>query len=163
MKFSTSTSGRDIAAFSLVEILASLIVLVFAAVGITAAWKLADTKALVARLDDRATRILREYYELQTFAPDYLFFEGYSSNGAPDVTGLPLKRGSSRSGFLYHPRMASAENGLSAETFADRFPYAVSLSSDGATLTISYELPTPFGGGVPGNKQISLSPRTAAQ
>jgi type II secretory pathway pseudopilin PulG len=163
MKINDSVLGTDIAGFSLIEILASLTVLVLAAVGITAAWKLADTKALVARLDDRATRILREYYELQTFAPDYLFIEAYSSNGDPNITGLPLKQGTSRQGFLYHPRLAPAENGPLTETFADRFPYTVSLSSDGTTLTVSYDLPAPFGGGAPGIKQIGLSPRSAAQ
>src|SRR5580704_11214719 len=53
--------------FSLIEVLASCMVLSFAAIGITAVWRLADSKALLARLDHRASRILREYYELQTF------------------------------------------------------------------------------------------------
>jgi type II secretory pathway pseudopilin PulG len=154
---------RGIAAFSLVEILASLTVLAAAAVGITAAWKLAETKALVARLDERATRILQEYYESQRFAPDYLFLDGYSSIGDAEATGQPLRRGTSRLGFLYHPRLSPAEDRLSPETFADRFPYTISFSSDGATLTISYELPPPFQGKAPRTKQIGLGPRNGSQ
>src|SRR6516225_5680808 len=57
------------AAFSLVEVLASLFILTLSAVGITAAWRLADYQELLTRADRRAERILREYYELQTFAP----------------------------------------------------------------------------------------------
>src|ERR1700726_1301940 len=57
------------AAFSLVEVLARLFVLTISAVGITAAWRLADYQELLTRADRRAERVLRQYYELQTFAP----------------------------------------------------------------------------------------------
>src|SRR5579859_3310843 len=57
------------AGFSLVEVLASLFILTLSAVGITAAWRLADYQELLTRADRRAERILRQYYELQTFAP----------------------------------------------------------------------------------------------
>src|SRR5689334_2741602 len=61
--------GRLQSAFSLVEVLASLFILTLSAVGITAAWRLADYQELLTRADRRAERILRQYYELQTFAP----------------------------------------------------------------------------------------------
>src|ERR1700752_4169320 len=62
-------SCRHSRGFSLVEVLASCVALSVAAIGITAASRVADYKALLARLDHRSGRILREYYELQTFAP----------------------------------------------------------------------------------------------
>jgi type II secretory pathway pseudopilin PulG len=128
-----------IAAFSLVEILASVVVLASGAVGITAAWRLADQKALVARLDDRATRILREYYELQTFAPDYLFSDAESAGRDPDANGIPLKAGTTRSGYLYHPKKISLDGGLSPTVYEDKVPYTISLSADGTVLTLTYQ------------------------
>src|SRR5262245_29528092 len=59
---STNSGG-----FSLIEVMVSVVVLSVAALGITSVWKLADDKALAARLDERATRILVEYSELQNF------------------------------------------------------------------------------------------------
>ena len=57
--------------FSLIEVIVSAAVHSVATLGITSAWKLADDKALAARLDERSRRILAEYTELQNFAPKY--------------------------------------------------------------------------------------------
>jgi prepilin-type N-terminal cleavage/methylation domain-containing protein len=81
--------------FSLIEVLASCVVLSVAAVGITATWRLADYKALLARLDHRADRILREYYELQAFAPASA--KPFNPNLAEYAPADPV------TGFLYHP------------------------------------------------------------
>src|SRR5260370_34628536 len=84
------------AAFSLVEVLASLFILTLSALGITAAWRLADYQELLTRVDRRAERILRQYYELQTFAPpdSRPFTVDGSPSGQTSVTG-----------YLYHPRL----------------------------------------------------------
>jgi type II secretory pathway pseudopilin PulG len=122
--------------FSLIEVLASCVVLSFAAIGITASWRLADYKALLARLDHRADRILREYYELQTFAP----------KGARPLTDAPPEEYAptdSRSGYLYHPlRLGSSKVN---PQYDDLISYTVGYTSSAAPgtneLTLIYTVP----------------------
>jgi prepilin-type N-terminal cleavage/methylation domain-containing protein len=148
--------------FSLVEILASVVVLSVAALGITAAWRLADQKALAVRLDDRATRILREFYELQTFAPDYLFSNQDISPGEdPDAIGGPLTPGESREGFLYHPRKRG--HAQSGNEYEDEDPFTILLSADGSTLTLTYQSQFLTGNQPAVQKEISLIPRSSAK
>jgi prepilin-type N-terminal cleavage/methylation domain-containing protein len=99
--------------FSLIEVLASCVVLSVAALSIVAMWRLADYKTLLARLDHRADRILREYYELQTFAPAGAkpFNPNLLSDHAPadPVTGFlyhPVKTGSSKENPAYDDLIA---------------------------------------------------------
>jgi prepilin-type N-terminal cleavage/methylation domain-containing protein len=126
--------------FSLIEVLASIVLLSSVAVGLTAVWKLVDQKELAGRLEHRATRILREYYELHTFAPSWAdpFSANYSGSdaGADD----PL------SGFLYHPR-ASGETGTQAKAFGDAIPYTVTFSADGKQLILNYRISSAVGAG----------------
>jgi len=150
------------AGFSLVEVLASVVVLSVAALGITAAWRLADQKALAARLDDRAARILREYYELQTFAPDYLFVNRGSSTGEDtDATDIPLSPGTSRSGYLYHPKKHRSDSNIFE--YEDQIPYTVSLSADGKTLMLTYQSQFISGAAAVVPKQINVNPRSLSQ
>jgi prepilin-type N-terminal cleavage/methylation domain-containing protein len=123
--------------FSLIEILASVIVLSIAALGVTAVWALADQKALHARLDNRVTRILNEYAELQNFAPSD---STDSQSSFDEAGGVPLKPGESRLGYLYHPRNSGGPNGPSQPTFLNEFPYQISFeNAAGGVLTLTYQ------------------------
>ena len=130
-------SGKVSSGFSLIEVLTALVVFSFSALAVTAAWRLADYKALVARLDYRAGRILREYYELLAFAPEnsQLFGRGASSGNL--AVDDPL------SGYLYHPRRVRASDKNTAFFFDNSVPYVISLSPDGKQLRLSYQLPGP--------------------
>jgi prepilin-type N-terminal cleavage/methylation domain-containing protein len=128
----TPTRTYSTAGFSLIEILASVLVLSIAALGVTAVWALADQKALYARLDNRATRILNEYAEFQNFAPSYV---PDSQSSFDEVGGVPLKPGESRQGYLYHPRNA---DGPHQPAFLNEFPYQVSFEN-GGVLTLTYQ------------------------
>jgi prepilin-type N-terminal cleavage/methylation domain-containing protein len=140
--------------FSLIEVLASCVLLSLVAVGITAAWRLADYKALLARLDHRAERILREYYELQSFAPTSA--KPFNSNPiqgyAPED---PL------SGFLYHPLKVNSSKGN--PQYDDLISYAVTYTPGyapgTAQLTLLYTVPG-YGNGSPTDfkKTVILNP-----
>jgi prepilin-type N-terminal cleavage/methylation domain-containing protein len=122
--------------FSLIEVLASCVVLSLAALGITATWRLADYKALLARLDHRADRILREYYELQTFAPGSAkpFPTTPSEGGIPewDDPQDPV------AGFLYHPLKINSPK--TNPQYDDLVSYTIT-SVPGSQLTLTYIVP----------------------
>jgi type II secretory pathway pseudopilin PulG len=124
---------RHLRGFSLVEVLASCVVLSVAAIGITAVWRLADYKALLTRLDHRAERVLREYYELQTFAP----------KGAKPLTDATLPAGYAPqdplNGFLYHPLKSNRPP--NDPQYEDRIPYSINPSLEGGKLTLTYTVP----------------------
>jgi hypothetical protein len=121
------------AAFSLVEVLASLFILTLSAVGITAAWRLADYQELLTRVDRRAERILREYYELQTFAPpDSRPFTASASPSPSPITG-----------YLYYPRQIANQNGSGA--FGNMVPFSISMTNAAAgttQLVLTYTIPS---------------------
>lgn len=118
--------------FSLVEVLASLLVLCAASMAVTAGWRLADYKELATRLDDRARRILRECYEMQTFAP--LENKPFKADGTPNNPSLVQ-------GFLYHPRAQPNAPAPSSGNYLDAVPYTVSISAGGKSMELQYELP----------------------
>ena len=128
-------SGKQSSGFSLVEVLVALVVLSISALAITAAWRLADYKALVARLDYRADRILREYYELLAFAPESAQPFGRGTSSGNLAVEDPL------SGYLYHARRINGSEGNVVPSFYNSVPYVISLSPDGKQLTLSYQLP----------------------
>jgi hypothetical protein len=125
------------AAFSLVEVLASLFILTISAMGITAAWRLADYQELLTRVDRRAERILRQYYELQTFAP-------------PESRPFTVNTASSPStqnaitGYLYHPRLIAGQN--SSNPFGDLIPFSITMTDGSAPnakqLVLTYTVPS---------------------
>jgi hypothetical protein len=122
------------AAFSLVEVLASLLILTLSAGGITAAWRLADYQELLTRVDRRAERILRQYYELQTFAPpDSRPFTVNASAAQSPVTG-----------YLYYPRLIA--NQTSSTPFGKLVPFSISLTNGTAPgtsqLVLIYTIPS---------------------
>jgi type II secretory pathway pseudopilin PulG len=126
-------NSRHCRGFSLIEVLASCMALSVAAIGITAVWRLADYKALMARLDHRAGRILREYYELQTFSPknakpfpDSALPEGYAPHD-------PV------SGYLYHPLKNNSSG--SNPQYDDLIQYSIKSASGSGELTLTYTLP----------------------
>jgi prepilin-type N-terminal cleavage/methylation domain-containing protein len=125
-------------AFSLVEVLVSLFVLSIAAIAITSAWRLADYQELLVRIDRRAERILREYYELQTFAP--------ASYKPFVVTGDSNQQSSRNSitGYLYHPRLIGSQSGQSQ--FGNLIPFTISLTNGNGTvksqLVLTYTVPS---------------------
>jgi prepilin-type N-terminal cleavage/methylation domain-containing protein len=131
--------------FSLIEVIVSAAVLSVATLGITSAWKLADDKALAARLDERSRRILAEYAELQNFAPKYLFGQGTSSPRTDSATqGVPLNPGETRNGFLYHPRRVDPTGRTTANALLDdAIPYKLTLLVDGQgqLMRLTYRLP----------------------
>ncbi|MFZ0502944.1 MAG: hypothetical protein WAM44_04480 [Chthoniobacterales bacterium] len=122
------------AAFSLVEVLASLFILTLSAVGITAAWRLADYQELLTRLDSRAERILRQYYELQTFGP-------------PDSRPFTVNEPSQQTpitGYLYHPRLIAGQTGTGS--FGNLIPFSVSMTNGTppgtSELVLTYTVPS---------------------
>jgi prepilin-type N-terminal cleavage/methylation domain-containing protein len=132
--------------FSLIEVLASAAVLSVATLGITSVWRLADDKALAARLDERAMRILAEYAELQNFAPQYQFEQSRPSSGTGfEDQGLPLNSGELRTGFLYHPRHVDPTGLSSTSTlFDDAVPYQLALITDGQGQLVRLTYQRPF-------------------
>jgi len=131
--------------FSLIEVIVSATVLSLAVLGITSSWKLADDKALAARLEERSMRILAAYAELQNFAPKYLFGQATSSSVTDsEIQGVPLNPGETRNGFLYHPRHVDpAGRGTTNALFDDAIPYELTLlvDSQGQVLRLTYRLP----------------------
>jgi prepilin-type N-terminal cleavage/methylation domain-containing protein len=123
--------GRE-KGFSLVEVLASVLVLSAASLAITAGWRLADYKELAMRLDDRARRILRECYEMQAFAP--VESKPFKADGTPNNLSLVQ-------GFLYHPRAQPNAPAQDSGSYLDAVPYTISISSDGKSMELRYELP----------------------
>jgi hypothetical protein len=121
-------------AFSLVEVLASLFILTLSAVGITAAWRLADYQELLTRADRRAERILREYYELQTFAP--ADSRPFTINTSASPSPSPI------TGYLYYPRLIANQNGSGA--FGKMIPFSISMTNGtaGAQLVLTYTIPS---------------------
>jgi hypothetical protein len=127
-------SPRLQSAFSLVEVLASLFILTLSAVGITAAWRLADYQELLTRADRRAERILREYYELQTFAPA-------DSRPFP-VNALASPSANPITGYLYYPKLIAGHS--SSPQFGKMIPFSVSMTNGttGAQLVLTYTIPS---------------------
>ena len=127
-------SPRLQSAFSLVEVLASLFILTLSAVGITAAWRLADYQELLTRADRRAERILREYYELQTFAP---------ADSRPfTVNALASPSPSPITGYLYYPKLIAGQS--SSPQFGKMIPFSISMTNGttGAQLVLTYTIPS---------------------
>jgi hypothetical protein len=105
---------------------------------------------------------LKEFYELQTFAPDYLFGTSASSVIAgTDETGIPLRPGETKTGFLYHPRKAlSADPSDSTnQQFDNKFPYQITLDVQGRVLTLKYQNVFSNGAGATITKEIFLNTR----
>ena len=120
--------------FSLVEVLASLFILTLSAVGIAAAWRLADYQELLTRADRRAERILREYYELQTFAP---------ADSRPfTVNALASPSPSPITGYLYYPKLIAGQS--SSPQFGKMIPFSISMTNGtaGAQLVLTYTIPS---------------------
>jgi prepilin-type N-terminal cleavage/methylation domain-containing protein len=136
-KRSNAPPLRTHAGFSLVEVLASLFVLTISAVGITAAWRLADYQELLTRADRRAERILRQYYELQTFAPPESRPFAANSSASPSAQAAIT-------GYLYHPRLIAAQAGSSP--FGNQIPFTISMTNGAAPgtnqLVLTYTIPS---------------------
>jgi hypothetical protein len=125
------------AAFSLVEVLASLFILTISAMGITAAWRLADYQELLTRVDRRAERILRQYYELQTFAPPESRPFTVNASSSPSAQNA-------LTGYLYHPRLIAGQN--SSNPFGDLIPFSITMTNGSAPnakqLVLTYTVPS---------------------
>jgi hypothetical protein len=93
---------------------------------------LADYKALATRLDDRARRILRECYEMQAFAPAES--KPFKTDGTSNNTSLVQ-------GFLYHPWARPEASAQASRNYLNMVPYTISISSDGNSMELRYELP----------------------
>ena len=123
-------------AFSLVEVLVSLFILTLSAVGITAAWRLADYQELLTRVDRRAERILREYYELQTFAP--ADSRPFTATASPSPSASPI------TGYLYRPRLITSQG--SSGQFGNLIPFSISMTNATAPgtnqLVLTYTIPS---------------------
>jgi hypothetical protein len=127
-------------------LIVSMSVLSLAMLGIIATWRLSDDCELGARLDERAARILEEFSELQSFAPDFLAGQSNTASRLNfETEGIPLSPGETRTGFLYHPRHQMELNGrrTAIPTFDDAVPYQITLRSEteAQLITISYQLP----------------------
>ena len=118
--------------YSLFEVLASVVVLSSASLAVTAGWRLADYKGLAMRLEDRARRVLRECYEMQTFAP--VASKPFKADGTPNNPSLVQ-------GFLYHPWSRPNASPQGSGNYLNVVPYTISISSDGKSMELRYELP----------------------
>ena len=129
-----SAPPRSQSAFSLVEVLASLFILTLSAVGITAAWRLADYQELLTRADRRAERILRQYYELQTFAPPDS--RPFTANASASPSPSPI------TGYLYFPRLVAGQSG--SGQFGKMIPFSISMTNGttGTQLVLTYTIPS---------------------
>jgi type II secretory pathway pseudopilin PulG len=120
--------------FSLIEVLASLFILTLSAVGITAAWSLADYQELLTRADRRAERILREYYELQTFAP--ADSRPFTVNASASPSPSPI------TGYLYYPKLIAGQS--SSPQFGKMIPFSIAMTNGttGTQLVLIYTIPS---------------------
>jgi prepilin-type N-terminal cleavage/methylation domain-containing protein len=118
--------------FTLVEILVATALLAIAAVGLTAAWRLIDHQMALARIDRRADRVLRQYYEFKKLAPNFI---------PPD-------------GTLYQAPPRAFNFWLSSQPS----PISYSLTSDNTNATLTVSVPAVVPGGSPFQikKTISL-------
>jgi hypothetical protein len=92
---------------------------------------------LYACLDNRVTRILNEYAELQNFAPSYIPDPGSSID---ESDGIPLKPAETRQGFLYHPRNSDYSSAANQPAFLNEFPYQISFeNTGGGLLRLTYQ------------------------
>ncbi len=124
---------RRVQGFSLVEVLAACAVLSTAALTVTATWSLADRQALATRLENRARRLLRETYELQSFAPPDQRPFAKDGTSAGNSTLL--------AGFLYHPWAHGAGTADADRQPQNSVPYRIEMTPDGRSLQISYDIP----------------------
>jgi prepilin-type N-terminal cleavage/methylation domain-containing protein len=76
--------------FTLVEILVATALLAIAAVGLAAAWRLIDQQMVLARIDRRADRVLRQYYEFKKLAPNFIPPNGTLYQAPPKAFDLWL-------------------------------------------------------------------------
>ena len=129
-----SAPPRSQSGFSLVEVLASLFILTLSAVGITASWRLADYQELLTRADRRAERILRQYYELQTFAPPDS--RPFTANASASPLPSPI------TGYLYFPRLVAGQSG--SGEFGKMIPFSISMTNGttGTQLVLTYTIPS---------------------
>jgi len=109
--------------FALVEILVATALLSIAAVGFTAGWRLIDQLMVVARIDRRADRVLRQYYEFKKLAPNFI---------PPN-------------GTLYQAPPKAFDLGLSSQPSAISY----SLTSDSTNVTLTVSVPAVVPGGSP--------------
>ena len=118
--------------FTLVEILVAAALLAIAAVGLTAAWRLIDHQIVLARIDRRADRVLRQYYEFKKLASNFI---------PPD-------------GTLYQAPPSAFDLWLSSQPS----PISYSLTSDNTNVTLTVSVPTVVPSGSPSQikKTISL-------
>jgi hypothetical protein len=115
-------------------VLASLFILTLSAVGITAAWRLADYQELLTRADRRAERILRQYYELQTFAPSDS--RPFTVNASASPSPSPI------TGYLYFPRLVTGQS--DSGQFGKMIPFSISITNEaaGTQLVLIYTIPS---------------------
>jgi prepilin-type N-terminal cleavage/methylation domain-containing protein len=118
--------------FTLVEILVATALLAIAAVGLTAAWRFVDHQMVLTRIDRRADRVLRQYYEFKKLAPNFI---------PPN-------------GTLYQAPPKAFDLWLSSQPSAISY----SLTSDDANLTLTVSVPAMVPGGTSYQieKRISL-------
>ena len=118
--------------FTLVEILVAIVLLAIAAVGLTAVWRLSDYQMVLARIDRRADRVLRQYYEFKKLAPNFI---------PPD-------------GTLYQAPPKASDLWLGGQPLAISY----TLTSDNANVTLTVFVPAVVPGGTPCQikKTISL-------
>src|ERR1700747_2110255 len=137
--------------FSLVEVLASLFILTLSAVGITAAWRLADYQELLTRAGRPAERILGQDYELQTFAPPDS--RPFSANASASSSPSPI------TGYLYFPRLVAGQSG--SGQFGKMIPFSISMTNGttGTQLVLTYTIPS-YGTQAPRQvtKTVALNP-----
>ena len=133
-KLNRATTETEVnqSGFTLVEVLVATALLAIAAVGLTAAWRLIDHQIVLARIDRRVDRVLRQYYEFKKLAPNFI---------PPD-------------GTLYQAPPRAFDLWLSSQPS----PISYSLTADNTNVTLTVSVPAIVPGGSPFQikKTISL-------
>jgi prepilin-type N-terminal cleavage/methylation domain-containing protein len=90
LNHATTETEVNRSGFTLVEILVATALLAIAAVALTAAWRLIDHQMILARIDRRADRVLRQYYEFKKLAPNFIPPDGTLYQAPPKAFDLWL-------------------------------------------------------------------------
>jgi hypothetical protein len=143
---------RAISGLTLIEVLASGLVISILFAGLTAAWRIMDYQFFITRLQDRISRVVRQ-------ANDWTLYCPYDA--------LPSDRAQILPGYLYEPFDQHTN------TFRQELPYSfsasVTVNNPGTStettqiqLTLNYLLPAPIGHETQA-RQIQLQPTTRSR
>jgi prepilin-type N-terminal cleavage/methylation domain-containing protein len=124
--------------FSLIEVLASVVILSIFATGVTAIWRLADDQEFAARIDFRAAEVLREICEQQLYS-------GPNKPSLPPLLYLyhPLKKGNDQKDGMPHLDEVKAQVEIKEGKLSLTYELPANGRFEKRTMTKSLPLVTP--------------------